>query len=220
MQGDEGHAWGRYKMRTFSELTGLSPAVLRAWERRHGLLQPASTDGGHRLYTEEDLRVIRRVSALLSEGRAIGEIAALGREALLERSARLSGSEAARPIDAQSTLRDGIVEAARRLDASLLFSTLDRAFALFSVETVLSRIIQPATAAIGQGWADGTISVAGEHLVSSALMARIQPIQQAAQVLNPHAPLVVCACLPKEQHELGLLVLALHIQGAGVRVAS
>lgn len=205
-------------MRTFSELTGLSPAVLRAWERRHGLLQPATTDGGHRLYTEEDLHVMRRVSALLEQGRAIGEIAALGRDALLERDAPEASAESRRPVDALDSLREAIVEAAKRLDAALLFHTLDKAFALFSVETVLDEVVQPATVAIGQGWADGVISVAGEHLVTSALTARIQRIQQASQLANPTAPLVVCACLPKEQHELGLLVLALHISGAGFRV--
>ena len=43
---------GRYKIKTLSEMTGLGQALLRAWERRYGLLQPQRTPGGHRLYTQ------------------------------------------------------------------------------------------------------------------------------------------------------------------------
>lgn len=206
-------------MRTFSELTGLSPSILRAWERRHGLLRPTTTEGGHRLYTDEDLRVMRRVSLMLEQGRVIGEIAALGRESLLRPEAASKPAPAPRPPDTLRGLEGAIVESARSLDGTLLARTLDRAFALFSVETVLSQIVQPATAAIGVGWATGEISVAGEHMVSAALTARIQPLWHAAQTTNPNAPLVICACLPGEQHELGLFVLALHLSSAGYRVA-
>ena len=52
---------GLYKMSTISQRTGFSPALLRAWERRHGLLDPQRTEGGHRLYTDDDLAVLAQV---------------------------------------------------------------------------------------------------------------------------------------------------------------
>ncbi len=72
-----------HKIRTVSERTGFPPGLLRAWERRYGLLEPARLEGGHRLYSDEDLRVLLRVRELLDQGRSIGELAAMGREALL-----------------------------------------------------------------------------------------------------------------------------------------
>ena len=58
-----------FKMRTVTRRTGFSPALLRAWERRHGLLEPRRTEGGHRLYTEADLQVLLGVKSLLDEGK-------------------------------------------------------------------------------------------------------------------------------------------------------
>jgi DNA-binding transcriptional MerR regulator len=72
-----------HKIRTISERTGFSPGLLRAWERRYRLLEPVRLEGGHRLYSDEDLRILMRIRDLLDEGRSIGELAALGREALL-----------------------------------------------------------------------------------------------------------------------------------------
>ena len=74
---------GPYKMRTIARITDFSPALLRAWERRHQILKPLRGPGGHRLYTDEDLQILLRVKELIREGRSIGEIAAGGRESLL-----------------------------------------------------------------------------------------------------------------------------------------
>src|SRR5262249_55017864 len=83
---------GLYKMRTIARLTGFSPELLRAWERRHALLSPERGAGGHPPYTPGHLAVLREVRALVDAGRAIGEIAALGRDALLAAGAAREGS--------------------------------------------------------------------------------------------------------------------------------
>jgi hypothetical protein len=80
---------GRYKIATVSRLTGFSPVLLRAWESRHHLLAPSRGPGGQRLYSDDDVAVLRRVRALLEGGSSIGEIAAGGRRALIEPPARL-----------------------------------------------------------------------------------------------------------------------------------
>jgi PAS domain S-box-containing protein len=72
-----------------ARLTGFSPLLLRAWERRHGILRPERLDSGHRRYTAEDLAVLQNVRVLLDQGYKIGEIASKGREQL----ARGSGSK-------------------------------------------------------------------------------------------------------------------------------
>lgn len=75
---------GKYKIKTVSELTGFSATLLRAWERRYDFLTPSRVVGKHRLYTEGDLKVLYQVKELLAAGRSIGEVAVLGRNALLQ----------------------------------------------------------------------------------------------------------------------------------------
>lgn len=72
-----------FSISKLSRLTGFSPLLLRAWERRHGLLRPERLEGGHRRYTLEDLAVLQNVRLLLDEGSKIGDIARKGREQLV-----------------------------------------------------------------------------------------------------------------------------------------
>ncbi len=76
-------AHGQFKIKSVADLTGFSPTLLRAWERRYDFLDPERHSGGHRLYSKEDLAILERIKQLLDEGRSIGEVAALGRERLL-----------------------------------------------------------------------------------------------------------------------------------------
>lgn len=74
---------GLYRAKTLAAAAGISTNLLRAWERRYALFEPERQPSQHRLYTDHDMAVIRRIRELLDSGLSIGEISALGREALL-----------------------------------------------------------------------------------------------------------------------------------------
>lgn len=93
----------QFKMKTISEITGLSPTLLRAWERRYKFLEPNRLPGGHRIYTEKDLKVLQRVQELLEAGHSVGEAAALGRESLLETTPSKSFSQTENALELAPT---------------------------------------------------------------------------------------------------------------------
>ena len=221
---------GRFKMSTVCERTGFNQSILRAWERRYGLLEPARTPGGHRLYTEDDIRVLERVRGLIEQGRSIGEIASLGRGSLLgDAGSEWAGfgdlrDDVARHgfhpphCDHDSLRVQSLSEAALELDERALEAELDRAFATYSAATAIDRVLLPALVRIGEIWADGGCSVACEHLLSSRVVARMLNLLRVA---NPKADAnshVLCACLPNEGHEIGALYCSLHFAGRGARV--
>lgn len=211
---------GSFKMATIAERTGFSPELLRAWERRHGLLEPDRTLGGHRLYTEDDLAVLRRVRELLDQGRTIGEIAAMGRPALL--SAARRGAAPAEPRDpapALDRLRGQLVTGAAELDARGVERALDEAFALATPVSVLEQVLEPALTEIGELWASGRVTVAGEHLVSAKVAARLSQLITVATPGDAGAEVAVVACLPGEQHEIGAMFAAYALARRGLRVA-
>jgi PAS domain S-box-containing protein len=104
---------GFYKIGTLARLTGLSPVVIRNWERRYLLLAPHRTQGGHRLYTEADRATLQRVRKLLDAGRSIGEIVTLARGSLAGAPPNLQGST--QPTQTRS----------KQLDSALARSVLD-----------------------------------------------------------------------------------------------
>ena len=61
-------------IRTIAALTGVRAVTLRAWERRYGLVRPARTPKGHRLYSAQHVERIRRVLALVERGVPIGRV--------------------------------------------------------------------------------------------------------------------------------------------------
>src|SRR5687767_5137753 len=65
--------------------TGVSADLLRAWERRYGLLRPERSSGGYRLYSAEDEQRVRTMTDALARGISAGEAA---RVALVERADR------------------------------------------------------------------------------------------------------------------------------------
>lgn len=66
-----------YPIREVSRLTGVNAVTLRAWQRRHGLVQPARTEKGHRLYSEQDIRQIGEILSWLERGVSIGQVKGL-----------------------------------------------------------------------------------------------------------------------------------------------
>lgn len=219
-----------YKMATISDLTGFSPAVLRAWERRHGLLEPGRGPGGHRLYTADDLRVLLRVKEILRSGRSIGELAKMGRASLL---AQPTGSaiRAAAPDpvriptpsaeahDQLAQWRAQIVDAAMRLDSDQIERALDQCFARFATDTVVIEVISRAAQEIGELWSAGKCSIANEHMASGIFVYRMSRLVESSRPAHSSSPPVVVACLPDEYHQLGALVLSYMVTRNGARVS-
>ncbi len=218
---------GPYKMRTIARLTNFAPALLRAWERRHHLLDPMRSPGGHRLYTEQDLQVLLRVRELIQSGRSIGEIAGLGRDALLrQRAERLEQQPAEPPVpeplgpdalEALNQQRDRIVDDALRMDALAINRTLDQSFARVSPDSVIFEVILPATRKIGDLWAAGQCSVASEHIASGVFVHRMFKLIEAAEPLRSELRPLVVACFPDEYHQLGALIVAYQLCRHGFR---
>ena len=94
MPGSEKKAEATYSVQTAARLTGLSPEVLRAWERRHAVVEPVRTPGGTRRYRAADLERLKLVKAAVDSGRRIGQVARLDL-AELRRSASPETPEAA-----------------------------------------------------------------------------------------------------------------------------
>ncbi len=185
---------------------------------------PERKPSGHRLFTEDDRQVLLAVKALMAEGRSIGEISALGRQALLQRGVPKQSP----PGPARTHSRDGdppqvarfrrdVIQAALRLDSAQLQASLDEAFASLDRETVLERIMVAGIRHIGDLWSRGEASVAHERLASELFCQRI--VQWCSAVGRPtRETRALTACLPDERHEMGALLVTYQLLKLGVGV--
>jgi DNA-binding transcriptional MerR regulator len=188
--------------------TGTSPELLRAWERRYGLLDPSRSEGGFRLYSEDDEERILTVKRLIAGGLSASEAA---RDAL--------GGEAVADAEAGSIIPElagDLRGALDRFDEAGANAALDRMLAVLSVETVLQEILLPYLRILGDRWARGEASVAQEHFASALIRGRLLGLARGWGAGSQ--PAVVLACPPGEEHDLGLIIFGIVASRRGWRV--
>jgi DNA-binding transcriptional MerR regulator len=214
---------GYLRIGELARRTGASPELLRAWERRYGLLHPARSQGGFRLYTAADEARIRRMRDYVSRGVAAAEAAQLAMDA--EAAGREAGTPEADvpPAAATPSASPPLQEAARELEEALdrfqeerAHAVLDRLLAAYRIETVLRDLLIPYLHDLGERWARGEVSVAQEHFAANLLRGRLLGLARGWG--QGHGPAAVLACLPGEQHDLGLLAFGITLQRRGWRI--
>ena len=200
----------RYRINAVAEATGLSTASLRAWERRYGIPSPTRGDSGYRLYTEADIAQVKRMVELGDQGVAPSEAARIVRAEARQAAAIPVDDAPALDSDAYRAMVARLVAAAEALDQDTLEAELYTAMGMGSAWTIYERILSPTLVAVGDGWAEGRISVGQEHLASQALGTALRSIVRLLR--RPEAGRVILlACVDEEQHDLplyGVAVLA------------
>ena len=192
-----------------SRRVGVSPELLRAWERRYGLLRPARSAGGLRLYSPADVERVALMQQHLAEGMAAAEAAALAvRQA--------AGEEPAGTAFQPAAIREELSKALDAFDEPRAQAILDRLLALATVETLLSEVIVPYLQELGERWERGEVSVAQEHFASGVLRGRLLGLARGWGL--GLGPVAVLACLPGEQHDLGLIAFGLALRWRGWRI--
>lgn len=204
----------RYNIRAVERLTAVPAPTLRSWERRYGFPRPARSATDRRLYSDADVRAIRWVRAQTERGLSIAQAVAWAQRGGVE---GLSPLAASRDPVASETLAHAIVDAAARYDERAVEAVLNDAFAHLGADAVLTRVITPALVEIGERWAHGEFSVAVEHFATNLVRRRLLALLAAQPAITPRLTAAL-ACLPGEQHEIGLLMLALFLRWAGARI--
>ncbi len=198
---------GLLRIGELSRRTGVKPDLLRAWERRYGLLDPQRTSGGFRLYPLTDVARIETMLSHLDRGLSAAEAARLAKED--EEPASVGSSIAA--------LLDDFRVALDAYDEPLAQMLLDRMLAAYTLETVLRDALLPYLHELGERWERGQASVAQEHFASSVIRGRLLGLARGWG--SGSGPLAVLACPPGEEHDLGLLALGVVLRARGWRVA-
>ncbi len=247
MTGEKLYDWGvmtmpntstaQFPMRVVVRRTGLSASLLRAWERRYTAVEPGRSDGGQRLYSEDDIRKLLLLKDLVDRGHNISQVA--GRDVgELRLMLRQNGSNGARtetlpsePVpftrtgdaggrDSRASLfLEACVEAAHEMDTRELESQLNRAAMALDPSALVDRVLVPLLNRIGLLWAEGELGPASEH-VASGVIRRF--LDWLLDTLSPTgaAPIAVVGTPAGHRHEFGALLASVVIAGEGWQVLS
>jgi DNA-binding transcriptional MerR regulator len=201
----------RYSIGVCARLSGVPLETVRIWERRYDILRPGRTEGGHRLYSDDDVSLLRAVKVLVDGGMRPSEVFRLGKDGIFATARQRA--QAAPPPSWTDTV-DAIIDAAVALDETRVAALLDGPLVTRGHDEVVDGLWLPVLARVGELWERGQLSVATEHFVHQLVAGRVQAALRAT--LSPTTgPTALCACVPGDRHEVGLFASALALKKAG-----
>ena len=213
----------RHPVRVVAQRTGLSTHVLRAWERRYGVVAPIRTEGGQRLYTDADIERLILLRTLTSQGGAISQLAQLPQSDLArrveeDRAARSGSASGGADLDAGAARwREAALRAIEALDGVGLRRQLERAVVALGTTHFLEGVVGPVLIEIGHRWRAGEMGIAHEHLATAVFRQVLGWVRETAEA-GSRAPALVVATPPNQIHEGGAMLVAATAATEGWRV--
>lgn len=231
-----------FNLKAVVQETGLKPDTLRAWERRYGLPVPQRTDSGHRLYSQNDIQLLKWLIARQDEGMSISRAVELWRRLEIEESDPLAVITAQNglpttPIafagqngamhpstipplepptagDAITQVRAAWVAACMNFDEQQAERIVTQAVGVFSIERVCLDVLQKGLSVIGEGWYAGHVTVQQEHFASALAIRRLEALVSTTP--PPTRPgRILVGCSPEEGHTFAPLLLSLLLRRRG-----
>jgi DNA-binding transcriptional MerR regulator len=119
-----------------SRLTGVNSVTLRAWERRHGLLQPERNQQGHRYYRQGHFEEVQEILKWLDRGYAISKLSPV-----LLRKTQVAKRD--REGDIWCACQEQLQRAASALNQNQLDHVINELVANYPIDLCADRVLAP-----------------------------------------------------------------------------
>ncbi|HEV2774157.1 MAG TPA: MerR family transcriptional regulator, partial [Solirubrobacteraceae bacterium] len=201
-----------FRIGELSRRTGVSIDVIRAWERRYGLLSPSRSDSNFRMYTRDDVARLRLMQHYIKQQIPTSRAAELVRDAQTASMEANPGVPQADIRKALTVMRDSL----ERFDDAPAEQLLRRLIGVFTPGVVFRDVVLPYLRELGLRWECGETSVAQEHFASCFLEHWMFGFARRAGRAGSRR--AVLACVPGEQHSLGLTAFGVVLKDLGWNV--
>ncbi|MEZ5357482.1 MAG: MerR family transcriptional regulator [Candidatus Zixiibacteriota bacterium] len=212
---------GKHPIRAVVRQTGLSPHLIRVWERRYQAVTPERTDTGRRVYSDADIEKLSLLRQATQAGESIGHIANLSRDELvaLITSTGISTTPVTTPSTTAETPSPDLflgrcLENVKNLDAGGLEVNLLNASVSLGEQVFLEQVIQPLMSNIGRLWSEGAIKVVHEHISSAVVRSMLGSMVLASKRFDD-GPVILVTTPVGQVHEFGALMAALSASSIG-----
>lgn len=203
---------------------GVSTSTLRKWESRHGLPEPRRGSGGARWYTAPEVARLHAIKRRLDLGQSLPQAL---EEALAESPIGVSkapftpavpdaATHAATCADTDPAWASSVLGLLRTQGSAACHRWLQGQHQQLGALGFVEGVAAPLMAAVGAGWAAGTVAVHEEHALAALVQAvlAVPPTPEAVPTPPPLRPWLL-ATLSGEWHTLGLSMLHAVLHEAG-----
>lgn len=204
-----------YNIKQVSDITGLSKQVIRKWEERYQFVQPKRLNNGHRIYNEQDIKILMKVRDLAEQGYSLKQAATF----LKVNKPKVDSISFENQTPLNKDRNDFIfqlLEKGTHCDELELSRILKQAYYTFGLSKFLTSVIIPFLKEVGDRWEKHEWTEYQES-VSSLIIRDFLANLRRNYPYKADAPLLMGACLPGEHHEVPLQILLLQAMMQGMK---
>ncbi|OUB80908.1 MerR family transcriptional regulator [Bacillus wiedmannii] len=202
-----------YNIKQVTEQLGIPAVTLRAWEKRYGLSPSNRTEGGHRIYSEQDIKELKWVKSLMDE-----------KNISISRAVKLLESKKEAPMFENGynshnfqAIIEQLYDSLSEFNYEKSNSIVEFSFSLFHFEKVLHFVFLPLLKKTIEQWYSGKISIAQEHFINNYILQRCYLLFHSLPT-NSDICKVIALCPENEKYEIGLLIFSLFLKQRGINV--
>ncbi|MBT9520073.1 MAG: MerR family transcriptional regulator [Dechloromonas sp.] len=181
--------------------TGLTRDTLRKWETRYGFPSPMRDPKGERLYPSSQVKQLSLVKRLLDQGIRPAKLLRLNAKQLQY----FAETHTPPASPSHDEFAANVLDALHRHDPASLRQCLLQELLDSGLGTFVQANLTELNQTIGDGWADGSLTIHQEHLyaetVQTLLREAITPLTKST-----HSPRIMLATPPGESHIIGILM--------------
>lgn len=196
-----------YSIQQVAEITGLSKQVIRKWEDRYQIIQPRRLDNGYRMYSEDEVQTLIRLTSLTNSGMTI-------KQAIEHFTKQKNSPE----VNSITHSRNALLQAGTEGNEQEILHLLEQALHKFGVEKLIEEIIVPFLHEVGQLWCENAWGEYQEAISSQTVRDFLSHIRRHFFVPED-APLVLGSCLPGERHEIPMQILLIQCMLRGYQTS-
>lgn len=207
-----------YTIKHASRMTKIPSVTIRAWENRYGAIVPNRTQGGHRLYSSQNIEDLLWLRDKTGEGMNISQAGnRLKMISEAKQNTVLPEPTANTTSPHLQEMREKLYQALLSFDTTEADLIVERGFTFFEVDTVFHEIISEVLKRIGDEWEEGKTTIPQEHFATQFAVRRFSQFFRLYRI-DQLQPQVVAFCVAGERHEIGLMLFALFLRRQAVNV--
>jgi methanogenic corrinoid protein MtbC1 len=214
----EGSNESLHPIQVVSRRTGLTPDVIRVWERRYHAVTPERSATNRRLYSDADVERLLLLRRATLAGRRIGDVAGLPSDELEALVVEDETATSRAPVAGRHGKRSAAVgtdemlgaclEAVEALDAEALELTVSRAALQMPPPVLIGDLLTPLLREIGERWRSGALMAAHEHMTTATVRSFLGAMSRRSIPGEQTPPHLIVTTPAGQQHELGALMVA------------
>jgi MerR family transcriptional regulator, light-induced transcriptional regulator len=207
---------GKYNIKAAALMLGIQTGTLRAWERRYKMIAPVRNEAGHRLYTEEHIKILKWLIKKVDQGFTISQAISLMGHNQIQMASEGLNLKQSNPL---SSLTDSLYDALIHFENERINEVINSMFSIFTMEKVILDIFSQILIKIDDSFKNGKINNAQRSYSSSCLKARITTIIQSLPV-NHNPNKAVSLTFSQDGEDFGQLMICFYLRKRGIEAVN